>query len=365
MAVGKVTFTKAEREKLAELLCLLNWISVAAGAVLFGLGVFLKIEIQKWQEVMSDHGIVCVSYTLLATGLAACCINFLGGKICLDCADTNKFLRWKLVMMPYIICTFFFTCCVFLGALMCYSVHRQLEESLLQGLLQAMRYYKDTNIPGRCYLKKTVDLLQIQFQCCGNSGYRDWFQVQWISSRYLDMTNSAVMDRLRSHLEGKYLTDNVPFSCCSTFSPRPCIQHHLSNSSAHFNYDQRSQQLNLWRRGCRQTLLDHYTSILQFIGITVLLIWMFELLVLTGVRYLQTAMENVLRLGDPDSESDGWILENSLAETARSNFNIIKSLGKCYHVDDDPNINVPNVTTEHEMSSQTNQRLSDRPTMTS
>lgn len=63
-------------------------------------------------------------------------------------------------------------------------------------------------------------------------------------------------------------------------------------------------------------------------------------------------MENVLRLGDPDSESDGWILENSLAETARSNFNIIKNLGKCYQVDDDPNINVPNVEAEQEVSSQ-------------
>lgn len=77
-----------------------------------------------------------------------------------------------------------------------------------------------------------------------------------------------------------------------------------------------------------------------------------QLLVLTGVRYLQTAMENVLRLGDMDSESDGWILENSLAETARSNFNIIKNLGKCYQVDDDPNINVPTNTAEQEVPSQ-------------
>lgn len=76
-----------------------------------------------------------------------------------------------------------------------------------------------------------------------------------------------------------------------------------------------------------------------------------QLLVLTGVRYLQTAMENVLRLGDPDSESDGWILENSLAETARSNFNIIKNLGKCYQVDDDPNINVPVAPAEQEVPS--------------
>ncbi|XP_026164036.1 photoreceptor outer segment membrane glycoprotein 2-like [Mastacembelus armatus] len=351
MAVGKVTFTKAEREKLAEVLWLLNWISVVTGAILFGLGLFLKIEIQKWQEVMSDQGILYVPHMLITTGLVACGINFLGGKICLDCTDTNKFLRWKLVMMPYVICTFFFTSCVLVGALMCYSIRSQLEESLFLGLRNAMRYYKDTDTPGRCYLKRTVDLLQIQFNCCGNSGYRDWFQVQWISNRYLDMTSSSVLDHLRSNVEGKYLTDGVPFSCCSTFSPRPCIQQQISNSSAHFNYDQQSLQLNLWRRGCRQALLDHYTGIMQSIGLTVLLIWLFELLVLTGVRYLQTAMENVLRLGDPDSESDGWILENSLAETARSNFNIIKNLGKCYQVDDDPNINIPAATAEQEVPS--------------
>lgn len=182
--------------------------------------------------------------------------------------------------------------------------------------------------------------------------------------------------RLRSNVEGRYLMDGVPFSCCSTFSPRPCIQQQLSDPSAHYNYDEQSQEQNLWRRGCRQALLDHYTSVLRSIGFTVLLIWLFEvlticsllpapqsshseltfffflqLLVLTGVRYLQTAMENVLRLGDPDSDSEGWILENSLAETARYNLNIIKNLGKCYQVDDDPNINVPTAAAEQEVPS--------------
>lgn len=89
-----------------------------------------------------------------------------------------------------------------------------------------------------------------------------------------------------------------------------------------------------------------------------------QLLVLTGVRYLQTAMENLLRLGDPDLESDGWILENSLAETARSNFNIIKSLGKCYQVEDDPNIDVPSVIPEHEVPSRTGPESMDQVTVT-
>lgn len=77
---------------------------------------------------------------------------------------------------------------------MCYSMRNDLEESLFWGLRDAMRYYKDTDMPGRCYIKRTMDMLQMQFQCCGNEGYRDWFHIQWISNRYLDMTDSEVVE---------------------------------------------------------------------------------------------------------------------------------------------------------------------------
>ncbi|XP_020775222.1 photoreceptor outer segment membrane glycoprotein 2-like [Boleophthalmus pectinirostris] len=345
MAVLPVKFTKTKRDKLAQVLWILNWISVITGAILFSLGLFLKVEINKRKELMAERDIQYVPNMLIAVGLIACAINFLGGKICYDCVDTTKFLRWKLIMLPYIVCTFFFTSCILVGALMCYSMRGELEESLDLGLSAALKFYKDTDTPGRCFLKRTVDLLQIEFHCCGNNGYKDWFQIQWISNRYLDMSSKEVVDRFRSNVEGKYLRDGVPFSCCNVNSPRPCIQSQISNNSAHFNYDHVTEQLNLWPRGCRQALLDHYTHIMQSIGLTVLVIWVFELSVLTGVRYLQTALENVLRQGDPESESDGWLLENSFMETARSNLNIIKNLGKCNQVDTanngDPNINVP------------------------
>ncbi|XP_030642904.1 photoreceptor outer segment membrane glycoprotein 2 [Chanos chanos] len=345
MAVLRVKFTRTRRDKLAQVLWVLNWVSVVMGIILFSLGLFLKVEINKRRDLMADRELHIVPHMLIAVGLIACGINFLGGKICYDCADTTKFLRWKLLMLPYIICTFFFTLCVLVGALMCYGMRGDLEESLALGLRDAMLYYKDTDTPGRCFLKRTVDLLQIEFQCCGNEGHRDWFQIQWISSRYLDMSSREVLDRIRSNVEGKYLIDGVPFSCCNVNSPRPCIQQQITNNSAHFNYDYPTEELNLWKRGCRQALLDYYIHIMHSIGLTVLLIWLFELSVLTGVRYLQTSLENVLRQGDPESESDGWLLENSFVETARSNFNIIKNLGKCNQIDTtnngDPNIDRP------------------------
>ncbi|KAM9355818.1 photoreceptor outer segment membrane glycoprotein 2-like [Pholidichthys leucotaenia] len=345
MAVLRVKFTKTSRDKLAQLLWILNWISVVTGAILFSLGIFLKVEINKRAELMVERDIQYVPNMLVAVGLIACAINFLGGKICYDCVDTTKFLRWKLIILPYIIFTFFFTFCMLVGALMCYTMHGELEESLNVGLTEAMRFYKDTDTPGRCFLKRTVDMLQIHFQCCGNNGYRDWFQIQWISNRYLDMSQKEVVDRFRSNVEGKYLMDGVPFSCCNINSPRPCIQQQITNNSAHFNYEHQTEELNLWMKGCRQVLLEYYTHIMQSIGLTVLITWLFELSVLTGVRYLQTSLKNVLKQGDPDSESDGWLLENSLMETARTNLNIIKSLCKCNQIDTasngDPNINVP------------------------
>lgn len=117
--------------------------------------------------------------------------------------------------------------------------------------------------------------------------------------------------RFRNNVDGKYLVDQVPFSCCSTFSPRPCIQQQVSDVSAHFNYDQLSQQLNLWRKGCRQALMEHYTSIVQSIGLMALLIWMFEVLMsltyvplyslMSGNIYIRFLLKHNLLMGSPSS----------------------------------------------------------------
>lgn len=194
MAVLKVKFTKTKRDKLAQILWILNWVSVVSGIILFSLGLFLKIEIKKRNEVMAKGDINSVPNMLISVGVIACIINFLGGKICYDCSDANKFSRWKLVMLPYIVCTFCFTFCILLGALMCYTMRNELEESLYLGLRDAIKFYKDTDIPGRCFLKKTVDLLQIGFRCCGNNGFRDWFEIQWVSPRYLNMASKEVLE---------------------------------------------------------------------------------------------------------------------------------------------------------------------------
>ena len=87
--------------------------------------------------------------------------------------------------------------------------------------------------------------------------------------------------------------DAVPFSCCNTYSPRPCIQQQVTNNSAHYNYDYQTEDRNLWKRGCHQALLDHYTNIMQSIGCTVLIIWLFEVgFLLPSLHCLDDVMES-------------------------------------------------------------------------
>ncbi len=63
-------------------------------------------------------------------------------------------------------------------AAMCFAMRIPLEFTLAEGLKNGMKFYKDTDTPGRCYMKRTLDLMQIEFRCCGNNNYKDWFEIQ-------------------------------------------------------------------------------------------------------------------------------------------------------------------------------------------
>lgn len=82
--------------------------------------------------------------------------------------------------------------------------------------------------------------------------------------------------RIKSNVDGRYLVDGVPFSCCNPSSPRPCIQYQLTNNSAHYSYDHQTEELNLWLQGCRATLLSYYSGLMSSMGVVTLLVWLFE-----------------------------------------------------------------------------------------
>ncbi|XP_028622628.1 peripherin-2 [Grammomys surdaster] len=333
MALLKVKFDQKKRVKLAQGLWLMNWLSVLAGIVLFSLGLFLKIELRKRSDVMNNSESHFVPNSLIGVGVLSCVFNSLAGKICYDALDPAKYAKWKPWLKPYLAVCVFFNVVLFLVALCCFLLRGSLESTLAYGLKNGMKYYRDTDTPGRCFMKKTIDMLQIEFKCCGNNGFRDWFEIQWISNRYLDFSSKEVKDRIKSNVDGRYLVDGVPFSCCNPSSPRPCIQYQLTNNSAHYSYDHQTEELNLWLRGCRAALLNYYSSLMNSMGVVTLLVWLFEVSITAGLRYLHTALESVSNPEDPECESEGWLLEKSVPETWKAFLESFKKLGKSNQVE--------------------------------
>ncbi|XP_014051877.1 peripherin-2 [Salmo salar] len=315
MVLMKMKFPFEKRMKLAQGLWLLSWMATLAGALTFTLGCFLKTELRRRAEVMDNTEIHAVPNTLMIVGLASLGINYFAGRMCQDALDAGRFPRWKTFLQPYWGVSLFFTLLMLTTVIMSYAMKGNLEWSLKIGLKNGIRFYKDTDTPGRCFQKQTIDRLQMEFQCCGNTDFKDWFEVQWISNRYLDFSSKEVKDRVKSNVDGRYLFDGVPFSCCNPSSPRPCIQDRLTNNSAHYNYEHQTEELNIYIRGCREALVNYYMGLMNTIGAAVLSIFLVQSSVLVSLRYLQTAMEAVAGQENTEIETEGYLLEKGVKET--------------------------------------------------
>uniref|UniRef100_A0A3P9PEB3 Peripherin-2 n=1 Tax=Poecilia reticulata TaxID=8081 RepID=A0A3P9PEB3_POERE len=327
-------FNLQKRVKLAQGLWMLYWLAVIVGIILFSLGIFFKVELRKRSEIMDNNESHLVPNLLILVGLLSCGLNAFGGKLCHDSLDPQKFSRMKPMLRPYMLLCCGFNALLLLLLLLCFLMQFAVYLTLAEGLKNAIRFYKDTDTPGRCFMKRTLDMTQIEFRCCGNNNFRDWFEVQWISSRYLDMSNDVVKDRVLSNVEGKYLMDSVPFSCCNPGSPRPCIQHHLTNNSAHYDYDHRTEELNIWSRGCRQAVFSYYSGIMNSIG-TFILNSYFEVAGdVAGLKYLSTALETMADPENPECESEGWLLEKGFKETLADLLSKVKTFGRANQVEE-------------------------------
>lgn len=130
----------------------------------------------------------------MIVGLVSMGTNFFASKISQDALDAARFPRWKNFLKPYYAVSCFFTTLMLLAVIMSYVMKGSLESSLKIGLKNGIRFYKDTDTPGRCFQKQNIDRLQMEFQCCGNNDLRDWFDVQWISNRYLDFSSKEVKE---------------------------------------------------------------------------------------------------------------------------------------------------------------------------
>lgn len=308
------------RIRLAQGLWLLSWLlALASGLILLCSGHLL---VQLWHLgsfLAPSCQFTALPQVALAAGAVALSTGLVGAGASRASLDAVQYPPWRRILGPLLVAgTAGGGGLLVLALGLALALPGSLDTGLEEGLGTAMAHYKDTEVPGHCHAKRLLDELQLRHHCCGRHGYKDWFGVQWVSSRYLDPNDQDMVDRIQSNVEGLYLIDGVPFSCCNPHSPRPCLQSRLSDPHAHPLFDPRQPNLNLWAQGCHGVLLGHLQGLASTLGSVLAVTFLLQTVVLLGLRYLQTALEELEGVIDGEGETQGYLFPGGLRDMLKT-----------------------------------------------
>ncbi|XP_076656799.1 uncharacterized protein LOC143361348 [Halictus rubicundus] len=220
------------------------------------------------------------------------------------------------------------------------------QQKSRDGLMQAIQKYgNDVTV------KERVDAVQTEFECCGDSGYEDWFRVPWLKlaiegpeqrengprleeqwgrfnvkgmklpgakrlANFGDVIQSAPEDQEEEPLN----TADVPFSCCSNDIPKPCVHHDILNPSAAYDYN--PKHLTIATLGCRSKIIDRAATVRIFLSGYLAVLTVYQVTLSFLSRLLQTAHSNDLYIGPGKPRYRVWILFSP--ETTSSEAPLVK-----------------------------------------
>ncbi|XP_078674416.1 peripherin-2-like isoform X3 [Branchiostoma floridae x Branchiostoma belcheri] len=299
--VFSIKFTEEKRIRLATVLQCFNGLSTLCSLFLFSGGIFIKARVEDKVALIEDYGSVDgLCYTLITFGLLGVGLNLFGIKVSND--SKNPETRSSgLVMLIYMGLTALYCLLVFCAGITTFAHKMHLRSAFEKGITKAMKRYQYGG-----YIKSELDLLQMQYRCCGSEGPEDWFKLQWINKKYLNRNSNEVIKKMT---DGRYLNADVPFSCCNMRYNRPCIHHSVTAKGRHYNFEYKGAQKHIiYQTGCKEALMGYFGGqVLETVGGTIMVIWVFQLAVTLGVRYLQTAIKSI-DPADPTGDSYGHIL---------------------------------------------------------
>ncbi|XP_004713674.1 rod outer segment membrane protein 1 [Echinops telfairi] len=308
------------RIRLAQGLWLLCWLLALTGGLTILISGHLLVQLWHLGTFLAPSCLFpALPQVALAAGVVVLGTGLMGAGASRASLNAAQYPLWRGVLGPLLVAGTAGGGGLLLLALgLALGLPWSLGAGLEEGLGTALAHYKDTELPGHCHAKRLIDELQLRHHCCGRHGYKDWFGIQWVSSRYLDPNDQDVIDRTQNNVEGLYLTDGVPFSCCNPHSPRPCLQSRLSDPYAHPIFDPRQPNLNLWAQGCHGVLLKYLQGWASTVSGMLAGTFLLQALVLLGLRYLQTALEGLRGIIDGEGETQGYLLPGGLRDVLKT-----------------------------------------------
>jgi len=228
------------------ILFVLNFIFWAAGGVVLGIGIYVKVDVHKLHDIgtnIPNETLEDAAMVLIGLG----CVIFVVGL--LGCCGSLTQNRCMLLLY------FTLVTIIFLGeialAIAVYVKKDDVITGFRDGYDQCMESYGNATAPDHKVCQQTIDVFQETLKCCGRENATDWQAV-----------------------EGYKTTP--PRTCC------PGNNNNNNNNNNTCSYD------TAFNQGCFNTISDFVSDNAKYIGVAVLLIAVVELVGMTLACYLRT-----------------------------------------------------------------------------
>lgn len=252
-----IKFTEQKRSKWCRILLVLTKLLIIFS--IFGSfhGFYILAKHNRFSEfIVTNTSIVIKLY--FTSSLMGIIINFFTFILALIFITPSNRSRIKTTLLIH----FFITCLVWIFHLsvfiitLKYLIYLPSIKDFNHNLYNAMHNYDKEPV-----IKLQIDEMQMLFGCCGSKTYSDWFRTNWINPKSVS----------GKEFHEKYLRNkkNVPFSCCSTKSTRPCVSENVERSNSHYDFN---KHLTLNKVGCSELLRESISyNFLTVNAITLLL----------------------------------------------------------------------------------------------
>lgn len=169
-----------------------NFLSVNFAVVFMCLSWYVKSSLERQitflQEFYQPHAVPTMLGLSGFIMLAASVVGVkaaIGGRLMDEESDISKPAAEFLFIYSVAAAVTFGA--VLITALTCFIEIGVLSAALGTGLLAGMeKYISESEI------KSEIDLLQMDYKCCGSESYKDWYNISWVDVKYLETGNSVI-----------------------------------------------------------------------------------------------------------------------------------------------------------------------------
>lgn len=184
-----LTFDISEkgRKRLALLSAAFSGSLTIFGIFLSVFAAYIKRTIDDKLHLIANYDAEVLPSFLLTVGIIVLVTNLILTKVCYDLAYPIPRVRWQnllILLILYLLVAIWF---IFAASMMCFSHRSLIEEGLGAGISSMMNNYHHKK-----EAKVTLDLLQLEYQCCGSKDYNDWINIHWINHAYVNVKHQDI-----------------------------------------------------------------------------------------------------------------------------------------------------------------------------